>query len=71
MLAKVGLRERTGDASALGIDSGWWRWSSRFDTGVLYLVWDFSDRGVSVILAAVSVTDAAPSLLLVLYSTPA
>lgn len=53
-LAKVGLRERAGEASALGIDAGWLRWSSSSDTGVLYLVWNFSDRGVSVILATLA-----------------
>jgi hypothetical protein len=50
-LANVGLRDRGGEpASARGRDTGWWRWSSRSDTGVLNRVW-VSDLGVSVILA--------------------
>lgn len=39
MLVTVPRREREGEAvSTRGIDSGWWRWSSSSDTGVLNLV---------------------------------
>lgn len=52
-LAKVGRRDRAGDpGSARGMFAGCLRWSSSSDTGVLNLVWDLSDLGVSVILAA-------------------
>jgi len=35
--------------SPRGLVEVWWRWSSRSDTGVLNLVWDFSDLGESIV----------------------